>query len=246
MRSYRSKTLLYITRGYDPKERSEVLSGADDVCFEQRRWRDFYRFLRDVDKDVLVEEVISFMEEQGMGSDYRLSADDLIALSGLPRALDILAETIDAEVREEIARFSGNKPQHSWANLMQQLRTDEGYWVYETLDKESGFGCYIGYEMRNPDGYPRLQVGLYAKAGAAESEAARTAVEKVASLEGWHSESENAEEYEVRRERSVASLLGEKDHVVAVKTFYIDSVRRLEEELRTFKKELPDLPWQAG
>jgi len=183
---------------------------------------------------------------EGVANERRLSADDLLALSGLPRALDILAETIDAEVREELARFSGNKPQRGWANLMHQLRTDEGYWVYESLDSEARFGCYIGYAMRYPDGYPRLQVGLYADAGEAESEAARAAVEKVASLEGWKSNSENAEEYEVIRERNVASLLGEKDHLVAVKTFFTESIRQLKDILTTFKKEHPDLPWQAG
>ena len=183
---------------------------------------------------------------EGVANEHRLSADDIIALSGLLRALDILAETIDPEIREALARFSGNRPQRTWANLMQQLRSDEGYWVYESLDREDRFGCYIGYAMRYPDGYPRLQVGLYVKAGAAESGAARAAVEKVASLEGWKSDPESTEEYEVRRKRNVASLLGEKDHVVAIKTFYIDSIRHLEEELTTFKKEHPELPWQAG
>jgi hypothetical protein len=45
---------------------------------------------------------MAFMEEQGMGRNYRLSADALIALSGLRRAIDIFEETIDAEVQEEV------------------------------------------------------------------------------------------------------------------------------------------------
>jgi hypothetical protein len=245
MRTYRSKTLLYITRGYDPKGRSAVLSGADDVRFEQRRWRDFYRFLQGLEKDAFVEEVMAFMEEQDMGRDYRFSADDLIALSGLPRALDILAETIDAEVRGELARFSGNKPQRAWANLMQQLRTDEGYWVYADLDNEYGFGCYVGYEMRYPDGYPRLQVGLFVDPGTPGSEVAMAAIERIARLEGWQLNPENAEEREVRRERNVASLLGKEDHVVAAKTFFIDSIRQLREELTAIKKQHPELPWHG-
>jgi hypothetical protein len=42
------------------------------------------------------------MEEQGIGRDYRLFADVLIALSGLRRAFDIFEQTIDAEVQEEL------------------------------------------------------------------------------------------------------------------------------------------------
>src|SRR5215218_7539714 len=57
-----------------------------------------------------------------MRRDYRLSADDLIARSGLRRAPDILEDTIDAEVRQEIAHFSGNKLQRTSANVSQLIR----------------------------------------------------------------------------------------------------------------------------
>ena len=183
---------------------------------------------------------------EGVAKEHRLSADDLIALSRLPRALDILAETINAEVREELTRFSGNKPMRPSPNLMQLIRSDEGYFVYASLDSEDNLGCYVGYAMRNFDGYPRLQVGLYAYIGAAESEAMKAAIERVSQLEDWRLVPENTEGYEVWRERNVASLLGEDDHVAAAKAFYIDSIRQLKEVLTTFKKEHPDLPWQAG
>lgn len=182
---------------------------------------------------------------EGVAKEHRLSATDLIALSGLPRAIGILEETIDGEVREELARFSGNKPKRISTNLMQQIRADEGYFVYAQLDKEEGFGCYVGYALRNPDGYPRLQVGLFADAAAARSAVTRSTIERISRLQGWQSVPENTEEHEVRRERNVASLLDKENHVVAVKTFYIDSIRRLEEELTTFKKDHPELPWQT-
>lgn len=244
MKGYRSKTLLYITRAYDPKDPEKVLSGIDDVRLEQRRWRDFYRFLQGVEEDALMEEVMVFMEEQGMGRDYRLSADDLIALSRLPRALDILEETIDAEVREELARFSGNELKRTRANLIQQIRGDEGYYVYASLDREENFGCYLGYAMRTPDGYPRLQVGLYANADAEDSEVMKAVIERVSHLESWQLYSENTEEHEVWREMNVASLLGEKDHIAAAKDFFVESIHQLREVLTAFKNEYPELLWE--
>lgn len=114
------------------------------------------------------------------------------------------------------------------------------------MDSEERFGCYIGYAMRYPDGYPRLQVGLYADASAAGSEAARVAIERISRLEGWQSDTENTEEHEVRREENVASLLGKEDHVVAAKIFFIDSIRQLKVELTTFKEERPELPWRGA
>lgn len=182
---------------------------------------------------------------EGVANEHRLSADDLIALSKLPRALDILNETVDAEVREELARFSGNKLKRASANLMQEIRADEGYWVYAELNSENGFECYVGYAMGYSDGYPRLQAGLYADAGAAGSEATKAAIERVSRLEGWQSDPENTEEHEVWRERNVASLLGGEDHFVAAKTFFIRSIRQLREELTIFKKEHSNLPWHG-
>jgi hypothetical protein len=80
-----------------------------------------------------------------------------MALSGLRGALDILEETIDAEVQEELARFSGNKLQRASANLLQRIRADEGCFVYASMDSEETFECYAGYALCNSDGYPRLQ-----------------------------------------------------------------------------------------
>ncbi len=64
MADFSSKALVYITRGYDPKDSSEILSGlSESMRFKQLRWHDFYRFLLTVEKDALVEEVMAFMEE---------------------------------------------------------------------------------------------------------------------------------------------------------------------------------------
>lgn len=249
MESYRNKALLYITRSYDPKDPYEVLSDIDDVRFKQPRWRDFYRFLNEIEKDAPVEEVMSFMEEQGMGRDYRFSADDLIALSGLPRVLDILEETIDVEVRDELARFSGNGVKRTPANILQQIRGDEGYFIYASLDKEANLECYLGYALRYPDGYPRLQVGLYADPAASGSATMRAAIERIARLEGWEWDPENTEAHEVCevwREVNLVGLLEDGDHVVAAKNFFIGSIRQLNEELTAFKEEHPSLPWSGG
>lgn len=54
------KTLIYITRAYDPKKEEEILAGAQaqGVEFCQLRWHDFYRFLQKMEADAVVEEVM--------------------------------------------------------------------------------------------------------------------------------------------------------------------------------------------
>ncbi len=44
-------------------------------------------------------------------------------------------------------------------------------------------------------------------------------------------------------EKSLAEFLQEEDHFAAVRRFFVESIRQLREDLTTFKKERPDLPW---
>jgi hypothetical protein len=123
----RGKTLLYITRAYDPKWRDMILAGlGDDVRFEQLRWHDFYHFLRKwSEKDALIEEVMTFMEEQGMARDYRFSTTDLATLSGIPRAFEIMEETLSGEVKAKQESFAGRAlpTYHSPSSLPWSVRS---------------------------------------------------------------------------------------------------------------------------
>jgi len=58
MTGFDSRTLIYITRAYDPKKEDEVVSEPGEVDFKSLRWHDFYHFLGTTEKDVLVEEII--------------------------------------------------------------------------------------------------------------------------------------------------------------------------------------------
>ncbi len=130
------KTLVYITRAYEPKNADAVGFGLDGVCFKQLRWHDFYRFLQNVEKDALIEEVIAFMEEQGMARSYRFSTADLMALSGVPRAFEILDETFDGEVRAELESFAGNKISKLERHGLPQIRVRQRYIMLAPLHRD--------------------------------------------------------------------------------------------------------------
>ncbi len=138
MTDFSSKALVYITRGYDPKDAVEVLSGLSEVRFEQLRWHDFYRFLQTVEKDALVEEVMAFMEERGMARSYRFSTGDLMALSGVPRAFEILDETLGGEVRSELESFAGNKIRRETHSIW-EMRTFRRYLTRAFLHRHDLF-----------------------------------------------------------------------------------------------------------
>ncbi len=182
-----------------------------------------------------------------VAKDHRLSATDLIAPSGLLRAFDILEETIDAEVRDELAHFAGNKVKRTSANLMRQIRIDEGYLIYAPLTSEIDFGCYVGYGMCNADGYPRIRVGLYDHPGAAGRGGAIVAIKRVALVADWEDDLDDPANWpEVWRETRFVNFLPEEDHVAVVKFYFFESMRQLREELTDFKKEHWDLPWEEN
>jgi hypothetical protein len=94
MAGFDGKALLYVTRTYDPKDEKAILAGLrNNVRFKQLRWHDFYRFLQGAEKNALVEELMTFMEEHGMARSYPFSITELAALSGIPRAFEIMEET---------------------------------------------------------------------------------------------------------------------------------------------------------
>jgi len=250
MKGFGRKTLLYITRAYDPKDEVEIPSSLQKtIHFKQLRWHDFYRFLDGSgEEDALVEEVKSFMREQGMASSYHFSVADLAALSGMLRASDILVETLGGEVRGRLQKLAGRRPKRESAGL-QKIRDWGGYFLYASLFETGAMECYLGYALDEPDGYPKAQVGVYADSSDGKSEAAAV-MKKLLLREGWNAENldgptgtEGAPE--AWREKSLASVLSKDDHVGAVQRFFVESLDQLAEELMASKKEHPDLPWNG-
>ena len=256
MQDFDSKTLLYITRSYDPKEQDEILSGFDeDVIFKQLRWHDFYRFLTTVEKDTLLEEVMIFMEEQGMARSYRFSTTDLMALSGVPRAYEIFDETLGGEVKAELEKFAGNKVRRETHGLG-HLRAHKRYLDIASLHEWDLFS-FVGYQLDRSeaasimqmmrDGYPGVFVVLESRPNAVGRETSVAAMKRIAPNDDWESYNlDNPSGWAgVRRYRSLATLLSEEDHVAAVQRFFVESIHHLRAELTEFKKEHPDLLWSG-
>jgi hypothetical protein len=109
-------------------------------------------------------------------------------------------------------------------------------------------GCYVGYQFGNTDGSRRAEVGFWADPKDLGKEVAVAAVKQVSNRDGWQrlDQPEPESEYEVRRDRNLAGFLQANNHVAAVKSFFIESIRQLRAELTDFKEEHPDLPWTGG
>ncbi len=238
------RTLVYMTRAYDPKNREEILAETRSVEFCQLRWHDFYNFLQAIEKDALVEEVMSFMEEQGMSRSHQISTTDLIALSGVPRAFEIFDETLDDEVKEELEAFTRNKA--SIYQAQQQVRRYGRYIVLAKLHGSDPY-CFVGYNMNIAESYPEAIVQLEAQPRAAQRDNIVAAMKKIVLRENWESYNlgDPTAWCGIVCAKSIASFLPEDDHIAAIKRFFIESIQQLREELTKFKKDHPDFPWNG-
>ena len=178
-----------------------------------------------------------------MARDYRFSAADLVALSGMPRAVEIMDETLDGEVRAELEAFAGNK------SRIESIGTFRRLGRYGALAQLHGMDlfCLVSYLRGDPDDYPLLAVTLQMQPRAVGRDISVAAMKKIALREGWeaHELDDPAEWTRVSRDRYLSDFLSQEDHVWAVQRFFVESIRQLREELTAFKEENPDLPWDG-
>jgi hypothetical protein len=133
---------------------------------------------------------------------------------------------------QRVSELLPRRPISAQHAVTQQIRGDEGYFIYAPLTGEMDFGCYVGYGLRNADSYPRIKVGLYADPGAAGREGAIEAITRVSSLADWEDNLDDRADWpEFWRETSLVNLLPEEDHVVALKRFFVQSIDQLRGEL---------------
>gem|GEM_PF-1084924 len=216
------KTLVYITRAYDPKDPDKILAETEGVSFRQLRWHDFYKFLQTIKKDALVEEVMLFMEEQGMSRSHRLSATDLMALSGVLRAFEVFDEIFGDEVEANLKAFAGNNVNRREPFSLTQIRDNKRFILLAPLHGGKLY-CYISCELDTQDSFPEARFYLEAAPTQDVKEAAReasVAVMKQMTLRNeWDSSglSDPTGFLRLWRGQSLANLLHEEDHIAAIK-----------------------------
>ncbi len=259
------RTLLYVTRDYDPKDPEAIIDGVGgsqktvEVRFVQSRWSDFYRSLAEYQTSLqgagseLIAEVMTFMEEQGMARAHRLSGMEIEAISRLHRVLSIMEETC-ADATAQLRQFAGRRPKQ-WGVNLGTLR-----WGFYTplcaLGADESWYCGFGYVM-SPEyikdwvgsaqsDYPAIRAVLQMPPETIDRAERVVAMQEIAKQwEEWGWKIENIERTDkwsgITRTKSLAAILSEEDHVAAIRAFFLESVAHFE----AFRIEHPHLPWGA-
>ena len=246
----RHRRLVYITREHDPKDEDEIvggLRGSDaPVGFVTLRWYGFYRTLEDyrsksLPNSDLIQEVLLFMKQHGMSQTNRLSAADVVALTGMTRMLAFMRETLSGEVEARLREVSGTTLARRNETLKQLAEQDHYFlWTYMCPEFWVGGGFYLAQEAS--DDYPWLSVAL--EVGPKQPGRGDT----INAMRSFAADCSACEPSELDDPSAWSGLewaidlrvvLTAEDHMAAARSHLLKSL----DEVARMREQYPSLPW---
>lgn len=242
------RTLLFITRDYSPQNPDDVLSlvpsGQPRPDFIQIRWHKFATFWNrpngPVANDPLSAELIHFMKEEKLTQQTQLTPQALAALGGFNQAFDVLRAVLDDELRARVKRISGSV-RDDYDTSVSVVR-EQAFLLRNSPKHNLSLG--IGFWLpAGDDGYPIVygEVGFGGKCeGKKEILAALQEIARKKSTD-WRAQdlSDVAPWGRIFRERSLATFLGDSNHVAALKKF----LNSILDDIEEFRRTYPKLRW---
>jgi hypothetical protein len=221
--------LAYVTRDFDPQEamldwlRTEV-SGLSCVS---SRWHVFYRLLEKARPDAFTEEVLLFMEQQGMAQTNRFTPLDVLTLANVQAVIGLMDSTLSGEIEAEFEKVAGSVKKGG--TRRSQLVNKNRYIIYTGL--ANGMWCGLGYYLPDADlsGYPMLRTTVEIDYRAPKFRDIVQKMSEIAKIVGWNTyDLDSAFRWAgIYRAKSLEHLLHEADHVEAVKQEFRDQLSDL-------------------
>lgn len=148
-KSMKNACLRYCTKYYDKKEISEI-------DFFQFRWKDVYKFLNEVEKDLIIDEYLEFLRGEDMATEGEFNFQDLIVLSHMNSTFSKINECLD-DIKDYFETNFGRS---------RQTRNDNGIWRYKLNLFCDGYKydeIYAGVRLIEENGVivPYLNCGFY-------------------------------------------------------------------------------------
>lgn len=242
------RTLIYITRDYEPKEdiKTFIKDSSLNLKFYQLRWYQFYVFLKKCANDVLAKEILIFMEINKMSQNNQLSPVDILAMKSFNKTLNFMESSLSDEVKVKFKQlFAGI----SIANLdsLVQFKLQKRYIIGTRLFNRSwGFWCGLGYFDLDPinlNDYPSLGICLEVESYSKNNKLLES-IQKVIKDKPDEWFPLYLQEYPavpaIIYKKSLQSFLVEEDQLFAIKQFFLDSIDELKNIQHYF-----DVPWHS-
>lgn len=241
---FQHKFLLYITRDFDPKDQEDIFKNISEstVQFRQLRWHQFYQFLKSQADTMLVQEIVTFMDEYRMAHNNQFSSIDVIALANFTKSLKLMEETMWGEVSQRFEKVLGAIKQKSTA--LTQVQWHGRYLM--TASMPSGrWWCGLGFILKTSHltDYPIVRLVLEVDPNSPRRAEIIEAMKDICEQYGWRGYNlDSSKDWAgIVRDKSLQDFLSEEDHVVAIKGFFLQAL----DELEKIKDQYSKLPWVA-
>ena len=239
------RTLVFITRDYEPKAADAILANVADsgIEFLQLRWYEVYFFLtKKYPNNWLAREVCRFMEKNRMAQNLQFNPIDLLALTNFGQAKRMMDQSLDGAVLDRLQQFGGLGIKI--AGAMQQLEHQGRYILF--ADQLQGVWMGLGYFMPEEDAlaYPRvgLTLEINTRVDAASAKAVVEAMQAVAGSSADWSGTElttTRQWVSINRQKPLQDYLHGENHLQQVTTYLLECLDAVAE----VRKAYPLLPW---
>jgi hypothetical protein len=227
----RRKVLVYITRDYEPKPKLS----QEGVDFIQCRWKDFYRVLEEVghadECEDLRKELMTFMKEHHMEDRNQFEAVDLLTLSNLVPAIELVKLTLGDDVQDMFRKTLGgvSKPIVNLAIGRCAISTSFGNQIE----------CVLGCWFRSWNDQPLPMVGIHLNVSGSKPDRVEigNALKDLAHAREWrpYGDLSGATGFGgIGKERDLRTFLGAQDHIRAIKEFFRDLLDEVDEIMQQY------------
>ena len=244
---YRHKSLLYVTRDFDPKdEKVDVFVNihTTNLRFQQLQWHQFHRFLKSQPDLTLVREITLFMERYQMAHNNQFSSIDVIALANFTKSLKLMEKTMWGEVSKKFKEVLGSvkKPTTALTELQRHGR------YLMTIQMNDKWWCGLGFILKtsNSTDYPTVLLMLEVDPNSQRRTEIICAMKVICEQgnqfgwQGYNLSNPNAWSG-IFIEKNLKYFLTEQDHVLAVRDFFLKTL----DELTKIQNKYSDLPWKV-
>ncbi|MEK9506506.1 hypothetical protein [Gaopeijia maritima] len=237
------RTLVFITRDYDPFEGDCVVQRCrTHVAFKQTRWHHFYHILSAYRDDPLADEAATFMERTGMARRDTFTPTDVLALQGFPQALSIAKESLWNTVSDEFTKVLGKQPRKRSSHSQLALKNRYILKVEMQGRKEwwFGLGFFLGGAGQD---YPEVGGMLEVAPSASRRD---DILEVMRTLDGagdWRGFRlrEHGAWSGIKMVKPLSAFLDGDNHVGALEDYLLSVVQAV----GALKAQYPALPWIA-
>jgi hypothetical protein len=246
----KERSLIYITREYEPKNPSKILHSPSlpfkvplNVKFHQLRWYQFYSFLNKCIIDILAKEILMFMEVNRMAHTNQLSSLDILTMINFNKTLNFMESTLSDEVSDKFEQVFGGVIKG--AASLTQYENKSRYIIYRRFSSWN-FWCSLGYFDLNPDSlskYPYLGICLEVSPTYVKRPEIITAMKEIVEHPSkmWtpHKLHLPKDWSSIFYRKNLQDFISKEDHITSIKEYFCESIKALGEVQKTY----PHLPW---